>query len=70
MKKSYEVVFKAYASVLVIDAENEDDALELAENELSTGDFEVDEFFVERVLKTPAEVAAARRRANAVSEPR
>lgn len=67
--RSYEVLLKAYAIVVVVDAESEDAALEYAEQEVSRGDFEIEEFTIERELTTPKQVEQAKRHANAVALP-
>ncbi len=56
--KTYEILIKAYTSV-VVKAESADDALEIAADEISMGKFELDEMAVEKELKTEEEIEAA-----------
>lgn len=67
--KSYEVLLTAYATVVVVDAESEEKALEYAEQEVSRGDFEIEAFTIERELTTPQQIEQAKRHANAVALP-
>lgn len=67
--KSYEVLLKAYAVVVVINAEDEEKALEYAEQEVSRGDFEIDDFTIERELKTTQEIERAKSHAHAIALP-
>jgi hypothetical protein len=47
--KNYEVEITAYATVLVIDADDEDHAREIAEDELFGSDYEIGEIRTEEV---------------------
>lgn len=64
--KNFQVLIKAYAAVVVIEAENEEKAVELALEDVSFGDFEMDEAVVEREIKTEQELASAKRHAQHV----
>lgn len=67
MKNNYNVNVTAFASVLVIGAESEEQATEYALNRLGLGDMHMDEASV-RIVKTDEELAACRRHADAISE--
>lgn len=67
--KNYNVRIVGVATVLVIKAKNESDAMNMAMYELSMGDMQHIESSIEEVLKTPADVERARRYADAISEP-
>ena len=66
-KKTYSVSVTAFATVVVV-AANEADALEYGCYALRMGDLQMDEGKVERELKTPEEIASARRDADRVVE--
>lgn len=66
-KKNYNVLITAYSTVLVIGAESKDKAFEYAQNEVSRGDFEIDECRIEEEVKK-SELEQARRLANVVAE--
>lgn len=63
---SYEVLVKAYCTVVVQDVENEDEALELAFSEVNRGDFEIDDVQIESELITEEALARAVRHCNQV----
>lgn len=65
--KTYEVLITAYATVLVIDAENEEKAMEYATDACSMGDLQLDSAKVER--EVPADrIENARKHADVVAE--
>jgi hypothetical protein len=65
--KNYNILVTGYSSVLVLEAENEDHAYELAQEELSMGDFEIDSLQIE--CEVPEEeIENYRSHANCVSE--
>ncbi len=66
--KNYEVTVSAFATVLVIAAENEEKALEYATGRVSFGDLQMDEAEVKREIKTADELEACRRHADVVAE--
>lgn len=49
---NYEVLVTAYCTVVVQDAASEDEALELAMENVNRGSFEVDDLRIERKLDT------------------
>lgn len=63
---SYEVLVKAYCSVVVQDAEDEDEALELAWENVNKGDFELDEVSIESELASEESLNQAVRLCNQV----
>lgn len=63
--KTYEVLLKAFCTVIV-KAEDEESAMELAYDEVRFGDFEHDETSIDRVLNTAGEIEQAKRFANKV----
>lgn len=65
--KTYQVLIKAYATVIV-EAANEDNAMELAEEQVSYGTFTFEESEVEKVLTDPNEIARAKAHAELVVE--
>lgn len=65
IKKHYEVLLKAWAVVLVTDAEDEESAIEAAEEQVSKGDFEVEEWRLEKEVRNQ-ELPSAKRRANRI----
>jgi len=66
-KKHYEVNIKAFSTVVVMDAENEKDAIMKACDAVRFGDFEMDEAEVGCVI--PAQqIESSRRHANAIVE--
>lgn len=65
-KKNYEVFLKATCVVVVVGAENEDDAEDIAEAEMSRGSFKVDECNVTEIPDD--ELESAKRYANEVAE--
>lgn len=69
MRKNYEVLLKAYSVVVVVGARNEDHALEIACEEVSRGDFDIEESTIDRELKTDRGLANAKRQANRISLP-
>ena len=66
-KKNYEVLITGYSNVLVIEATSEDEALELAENEISSGDFNIESLKIVKEIKDE-DLEQARSSANVVSE--
>ena len=66
-KRNYEVLVRGCATVVVVGAKDEDQALELARDEITSGDFEIDEMKVEREIR-PEDLERSKRFANAVSE--
>lgn len=67
MKTNYIVDITAFAKVLVIAAENEEKAIEYAENVVRFGDFEMDMVTIRREVKDE-ELDYVKGRVNAVSE--
>ena len=65
--KNYEVRIIAFATVLVIAAENEEKALEYATDECSFGDLQMDEARIERVVGDN-ELENAKRHADCIAE--
>ena len=63
---NYEVVLKAYCTVVVQDAESEDEALDLAWMNVNKGDFELDEASVERELVSEEDMSRAVHHCNQV----
>lgn len=63
---SYEVLVKAYCSVVVQDAESEDEAIDLAWENVNKGDFELDEASIESELDSEESLAQAVRLCNQV----
>ena len=66
-KRNYAVLVKGYSTVVVVGAKDEGEALEFARGEITSGDFEIEEMKVERVIK-PEDLERSKRLANAVSE--
>lgn len=64
-KKNYEVLVTAYARVLVIGAESREQAMEQAQWELHSGDFDFDGASVKSEV-ADSDVPNAKRHANAV----
>lgn len=64
---NYEVTFTGACVVVVVDAKDEKEAVEMAEDK-TYGNFDVDEIHSIE-LKTPDALDSAKRHANAVSEP-
>lgn len=67
MKQNYSVLITAYATVLVIEAEDEDEAMEFAHQVCDFGDFKHDESKVEGVV-LDKDLETAKRHADVVSE--
>jgi hypothetical protein len=67
--KNYEVLIKAYAVIVVEGAKDEEEAVEFASQDISLGDFEIDEYEVERELKTLQEMESAKKHCQRVSKP-
>lgn len=63
---SYEVLVKAYCTVVVQDVENEEEAIDLAWNEVNPGDFELDDCTVEQELSSEEDLERAVRHCNQV----
>lgn len=59
--KGYEVVIKAYAIVLVIGAEDEEDAFEMAEEHVRFGSFELDEMSIDEEFFSQEKMDSARK---------
>jgi len=53
-KQNYSVLVTGYCSVLVEGATSEEDAFEIAKDEMSTGDFQVDEIKIETTIPDDA----------------
>ena len=66
--KNYEVSVSAFATVLVIAAENEEQAIEYATDRVHFGDLQMDEAEVKREIKTAEELECSRRHADIVAE--
>ena len=66
-KRNYEVLVKGYSTVVVVGAKNEEEALDVAKDELASGDFEIEEMKVEREIK-PEDLERYKQLANVVSE--
>jgi hypothetical protein len=66
MKKTYTVSVVAFANVLVIDAANESEAMQLACDEIDFGDLQMDEASVKDELTTTERIDSARRHADRV----
>ena len=66
-KRNYEVLVKGYSTIVVIGAKNEEEALEVAEDEIASGDFQIEEMKVEREIK-PEDLERSKQLANLVSE--
>lgn len=64
--ENYEVLVKAYCTVVVQNATSEDEALELAMENVNRGSFEVDDLRIERKLDTEEELNQAVRHAEQV----
>lgn len=64
--KNYEILIKGCASVVVMQAENSLEAIDLAQDQLTHGDFEVDELNVVSELKTAEQIDRAKRFAQLV----
>jgi hypothetical protein len=67
-KKNYEVLIKAYATVVVVGAKNQDEALNWASEEISTGDFQIESAEVEREIKGNLALERAKAHADCISE--
>jgi hypothetical protein len=65
--KNYEVLVTGYSRVVVVGAKNEEEALEFASDEITSGDFEIDEMKVECEIK-PQDLERAKQHANAISD--
>lgn len=63
---SYEVLIKAYCTVVVQDVENEEEAIDLAWSEVNRGDFELDDCTVEQELSSKEDLERAVRHCNQV----
>lgn len=66
-KKNYNVVISAFATVLVIGAESPEQALQYANDQIHSGDFQIDESSIKEEV-APNEIENARRHADCVSE--
>lgn len=66
-KKHYNVLITGWSTVLVIDAESPEKALEYATNECSFGDFQMDEAKIDEVVDDDS-LENARRNADCVAE--
>lgn len=65
-KNTYTVSVIAFATVLVIDAKDESEAMQLACDEIDFGDLQMDEASVKEKLTTVERVESARRHADRV----
>jgi hypothetical protein len=65
-RKNYRVMVKAYSTVLVIGAESEGEALDLALCEINYSDFEIEQSEIDGIVKDK-DLERERKRANAVS---
>lgn len=65
---NYEILITASATVLVLEAENKEKALEYATDCIRFGNFQLDEATVKKELKTTEELESCRRNADAVAE--
>lgn len=63
-KKAYEVFVIGWCTVYVTDCEDAEQAMEVARDEISTGDFEIDEIQIKGELKSPEEIERSKRHAN------
>jgi len=66
--KNYEVLVTAFATVLVLEAESEEKAMEYATDELRMGDLQLDEASVKCEIKTAEDLDRARRHADAIAK--
>lgn len=63
---SYQVTVTAYQTVVVHDVADEDEAAQVAFEEVSRGDFEIDDTVVDCELKTQEDIERAERHFNTV----
>lgn len=68
MKKNYEVLITAYCTVVVIDAESTEKAMEYARDYISNGDFQVEEIKVKREIPDK-DLEDTKRHADAIATP-
>ena len=66
--KNYVVILSAYSNVVVVNANDEGEAMELAMDAVSTGDFNVEDARVVREIKTPEDLARSKRHADCVAD--
>ena len=66
-KQNYEVMIVAYSTVVVVGAKSEEQAIDLALDEVNHSDFEIEAAEVQREIK-PEELEHAKELANCVSE--
>lgn len=66
--KNFEVIVTAYSTVIVVNAKDESEAMELAMDAVSTGDFDVEDARVEREIKDPSQLERAKKHANCVAD--
>ena len=59
-KKNYVVLVKAFTTICVLNAKDEEDALKVAEYSLCMGDLELDEMSVDEKINTPEELERAK----------
>ena len=67
MSKNYEIIYLLRCAVLVVGAENEEQAYEFAENEADFGDCEMVEGSA-REITEPTDLESVKRHANATSD--
>lgn len=65
--KTYSVSVSAFATVIV-EADNEEDAMTLASKEISFGDLQMDETSIKKEMNDEKEIGAAKRHADKVLE--
>lgn len=68
MAKSYEVLVTGFCSVVVTNANSEEEAFQFASDAMSNGDFQVESCSIERELTTEQQIAAAKRHADVVAD--
>lgn len=66
--KNYLVVVTGYSTVVVVNGEDEEQAMNIAVDTISTGDFQIEEAKVEKVIQTDEELKRAKRTADCVCE--
>lgn len=68
MNKNYEILITAFCTVVVLDAESEEKAMEYARDYISEGDFQVDEVSVKRDIPDK-DLESAKKHADAIATP-
>ncbi len=66
--KNYEVRMTAFATILVLEAENGEHAIDLAADKIRIGDMELDEAWVEKEVNTEEELESLKRHAQAIAK--